>query len=162
MKKIIFLILVIGICISIAVTFSLAGCDKAVKEVAEEEEEMAEEEEEEEEEVTPVTYSEAPMLAQLVEDGMLPPVEERLPENPMVVEGPDGIGTYGGTINSYATSTVFFNVPGAEPFIGYEPIISFEEDYSWAQPNIAESYEFSEDGLTWTATEAGNKMVGWC
>ncbi|MHA1305577.1 MAG: ABC transporter substrate-binding protein, partial [Candidatus Heimdallarchaeaceae archaeon] len=57
---------------------------------------------------------------------------------------------YGGSLNVYSTTTVFFNVPGPEMFIGYEPIIGFEEDYSWAQPNVAESYSFSEDGLTMT------------
>jgi len=30
-------------------------------------------------------YKEAPMLAKLVQEGKLPPVEQRLPENPLVV-----------------------------------------------------------------------------
>jgi 4-deoxy-L-threo-5-hexosulose-uronate ketol-isomerase len=37
------------------------------------------------------------MLAALVEAGELPPVEERLPINPAVVEPIDSIGVYGGT-----------------------------------------------------------------
>jgi len=37
------------------------------------------------------------MLAELVAKGELPPVEERLPENPFVIDGLDGIGNYGGT-----------------------------------------------------------------
>jgi len=52
------------------------------------------------------SFSEAPMLADL--DSMprqwrkhypqsLPPVAERLPRNPAVVRGPDGVGRYGGT-----------------------------------------------------------------
>jgi len=158
MKKILLMILVIAICFSLIATFSLSGCrttDEPVEEETTEEtteEETSEETTEEEtvEEEMPMTYSEAPMLAKLVEEGMLPAVEERLPENPIITEGLDGIGTYGGTINVYSTSAFFFNVPGPEMFIGYEPIISFEEDYSWAQPNIAESYSFSDDGLTMT------------
>lgn len=43
-------------------------------------------------------YSEAPMLAKLVERGELPPVEERLPENPLTVKPYDGIGVYGGEL----------------------------------------------------------------
>ena len=43
------------------------------------------------------TYSEAPMLAELVASGDLPPVEERLPENPLVVEPVERVGVYGGT-----------------------------------------------------------------
>ncbi|MBZ0286321.1 MAG: ABC transporter substrate-binding protein, partial [Anaerolineae bacterium] len=42
-------------------------------------------------------YKEAPMLAEMVAAGELPPVEERLPENPQVVEPVDSIGVYGGT-----------------------------------------------------------------
>ena len=38
----------------------------------------------------------APSLEALVESGELPPLEERLPSNPLVVEA-DSIGSYGGT-----------------------------------------------------------------
>ena len=46
----------------------------------------------------PLTYKEAPMLADLVSKGDLPPVEQRVPTDPRVVEGPTGIGVYGGTL----------------------------------------------------------------
>ncbi len=42
-------------------------------------------------------FSEAPMLAKLVEQGKLPPVEERLPRNPLVVTPYEEVGQYGGT-----------------------------------------------------------------
>ena len=42
-------------------------------------------------------YGEAPELKELVEAGDLPPVEERLPAEPVVVEAPESIGQYGGT-----------------------------------------------------------------
>jgi len=51
---------------------------------------------------TPVSkpkYSEAPMLAELVKAGKLPPVEERLPENPLVLPVYEEIGRYGGTLH---------------------------------------------------------------
>ena len=41
-------------------------------------------------------YKEAPMLAELVKAGKLPPVEERLPAEPMVIQVEEEIGTYGG------------------------------------------------------------------
>ena len=44
------------------------------------------------------TYNEAPMLAARVAAGELPPVDQRLPENPMVVEPFHEIGEYGGTL----------------------------------------------------------------
>ncbi len=41
-------------------------------------------------------FSEAPMLADMVKAGKLPPVEERLPKNPLIVPVTDSIGQYGG------------------------------------------------------------------
>ena len=42
-------------------------------------------------------YSESPLLAKRVAAGELPPVEQRLPEDPIVVQPYDTIGRYGGT-----------------------------------------------------------------
>ena len=42
-------------------------------------------------------YNEAPMLADLVGSGDLPPVEERIPSNPRVVTPYEEVGVYGGT-----------------------------------------------------------------
>ena len=38
------------------------------------------------------TYNEAPQLAELVKAGKLPPVHERLPENPMVLTPLEAVG----------------------------------------------------------------------
>src|SRR5215217_9054183 len=46
----------------------------------------------------PENLKQAPMLDPLVEDGTLPPVEERAPMEPLVVQPVEGIGTYGGTL----------------------------------------------------------------
>ena len=43
------------------------------------------------------TYSEAPELRALVEQGVLPPVEDRLPEEPLVVTPYEESGEYGGS-----------------------------------------------------------------
>lgn len=42
-------------------------------------------------------YRESPMLRERVEAGELPPVEERLPDEPLVVEVPE-VGEYGGAV----------------------------------------------------------------
>ena len=42
-------------------------------------------------------YQESPMLRERVEAGELPPVEERLPDEPLVVDVPE-VGEYGGTM----------------------------------------------------------------
>ena len=44
----------------------------------------------------PKKFSEAPMLAELVKAGKLPPVEQRIPEEPMVVKPLRETGKYGG------------------------------------------------------------------
>src|SRR6266567_2926001 len=45
----------------------------------------------------PAKLAEAPMLAELVKAGKLPPVEQRVPEEPLVIKPLREIGTYGGT-----------------------------------------------------------------
>ena len=45
-------------------------------------------------------FGEAPMLAARVRAGELPPVEERLPDEPLVLNVLEGIGQYGGTLIS--------------------------------------------------------------
>lgn len=45
----------------------------------------------------PSTYKEAPQLAALVQQGKLPPVAQRLPQNPRVIKPLEEVGQYGGT-----------------------------------------------------------------
>src|SRR5688572_1490161 len=47
---------------------------------------------------TSTEFHEAPMLAERVAKGELPPIAERLPENPHVIEPFEKVGTYGGTL----------------------------------------------------------------
>ncbi len=46
---------------------------------------------------TAMKYKEAPMLADMVKAGKLPPVEMRLPPAPRVIKPLDEVGQYGGT-----------------------------------------------------------------
>ena len=50
------------------------------------------------------SFGEAPALAKLVEEGKLPPVEERLQDESAVVEPVEEIGEYGGTWRRAAVS----------------------------------------------------------
>lgn len=87
-------------------------------------------------------YHEAPILAQRVTAGDLPPVTERLPENPRVIEPLEQVGEYGGAWNMALTSTgALVHLPRA---IGYEPLVAASADTALI-PNIAESFEASED-----------------
>lgn len=90
------------------------------------------------------TYKEAPMLSELVKAGKLPPVEERLPENPFVETPLAEIGTYGGTIRRvYTGVTDWWNLA----FMGVraEPLIHVTQEGE-AIPNLLESWEYLEDG----------------
>src|SRR5690606_13615149 len=93
-----------------------------------------------------ITYPESPMLAARVAAGELPPVEERLPANPRVLELPwSEIGAYGGDLR----------VPfgGDSPFWGgqmvfwsaWRGLVNWNEDFSDWVPNLAESVDVDED-----------------
>ena len=49
-------------------------------------------------------YREAPVLAEMVANGELPPVDERLPLEPALLEPIESVGRYGGTIYVHATN----------------------------------------------------------
>jgi ABC-type transport system substrate-binding protein len=90
---------------------------------------------------------EAPQLAEMVENGELPPVEERLPENPLVVEPVERMGIYGGTWNradpdpaSWAFSSVS----------GMENLMWWDRRGREVIPNVAESFEINEEGTEYT------------
>ena len=49
-------------------------------------------------------YGEAPMLAEMVAAGDLPPVEQRLPAQPVVVQPLESVGEYGGELAGPSTN----------------------------------------------------------
>jgi len=92
-------------------------------------------------------YNEAPMLAERVKEGKLPPVEERLPKKPCVVDVVDEIGQYGGTWRRAALSPTDIQTNAR---LTYETLVRWNADGSDVIPNVAERYEISEDGRTFT------------
>lgn len=93
---------------------------------------------------------EPPMLADLVASGDLPPLAERLPSNPLVVEPYESIGTYGGVWrmgmrgggdNALVAKTV-----------GYEGLVSWDRQWQEVIPNLAASWEVNEDATEYTFT----------
>ncbi|UYO00220.1 MAG: ABC transporter substrate-binding protein [Devosia sp.] len=88
-------------------------------------------------------YTQAPMLDALVEQGELPPVEQRLPTNPLVVEPVDSIGVYGGTWRSGlrgGNDTAWIGRT-----VAYDGLLRYQRDSRVIIPNLAESWEVSED-----------------
>lgn len=126
--------------------FSFIGC-KAEEVVEEEVVEEVAEEEVVEEVVEEVKYKQAPML----DDMGLPPVEDRLPKNPLIIEPLNEVGTYGGT-----------KVRGTAMFLEDERVTTREDRNSFFEftypmpaegpirPNVAESWEWNDDGTELT------------
>ena len=91
---------------------------------------------------------EAPSLAALVSQGELPPVEERLPVEPMVVEPVEEVGQYGGVWRLVALGgndgAVFVRN------VTYQNLMRWTPDWSGVIPNIAKSVSVSEDSTVFT------------
>ncbi len=100
---------------------------------------------------------EAPMLAEMVAAGTLPPLEERLPEDVQVVKPVDQVGTYGGTLRTVDISGV--DIAGLIKHGLFALAQDFETgEHEWYKgiaegqivPNIARGGEFSNDYKTFT------------
>ncbi|MBI4758811.1 MAG: ABC transporter substrate-binding protein [Chloroflexi bacterium] len=92
----------------------------------------------------PSKYKEAPTLAELVKAGKLPPVDQRLPEEPLVVKPIESIGKYGGTWRRGFTGIKDFHAYGRQV---YDPILRWPRDpKDPIQPGLAKKWEWSADG----------------
>jgi len=91
---------------------------------------------------------EAPMLAEMVKAGKLPPVQQRLPEEPLVVKPIEKIGKYGGSWRGGFTGTKDFHAFGRYV---YDPILRWPRNpKDPIQPGLAKKWEWSKDGKTLT------------
>ena len=93
---------------------------------------------------------EAPMLAELVAAGKIPPLSERMGEEPMVVRPDESIGKYGGTINTFAwradqIDRVHQHMSAAEILQPNRPDLA-----AGARPGLAKRWESSSDARTFT------------
>ena len=97
--------------------------------------------------------SEAPMLAEQVKAGELPPVEERLPRKPLVVEPFERIGEYGGTWRAAMLGPS--DTAWLDRTVGYDPLLRWRTDARTfgrddLVPGVAESFEVSGDATEYT------------
>ncbi len=106
-------------------------------------------------------FGESPILAQRVTTGELPPVEQRLPDNPLVQIPWMEMGLYGGELRWSSPN------PNVDWMLRHLNIASMltpppHEDFNWPRhtgahagpmdPGVIESWELSGDGLLVTAT----------
>lgn len=91
---------------------------------------------------------EAPVLAELVREGKLPPVAERVGSEPIVMEGVDGIGNYGGTWQRLAASD--FDIATMGSLLSYANLVRWSPEGYPIVPHLAKSWEISPDYRVFT------------
>jgi peptide/nickel transport system substrate-binding protein len=97
----------------------------------------------------PKTFNEAPQLAELVKAGRLPPVQERIGQDPLVIKPVHEIGKYGGTWRRGFTGPAdFWN--GYRCCAGPDHLLFWDYTGDKIVPNIARGWEISDGGRTLT------------
>ncbi len=94
-----------------------------------------------------MTFHENPAIAELnamiTNNPDLPPVEERLPAEPLVVVPYDAIGQYGGEFNALSNATE----AGTSDFLSVRHVnlVRYGDDYVTIEPNVAKGWEWNDD-----------------
>lgn len=89
------------------------------------------------------TGKEAPQLAERVQQGKLPPLQERLPAKPLVVHPTERPGVYGETWDSAILGPT--DVTWLDRSVGYQPLVRWDPEFGKVIPNVAESFRVNAD-----------------
>ena len=96
----------------------------------------------------PRRFHEAPALADLVQQGELPPVQERIGSDPLVIEPVREIGNYGGIWRrGFSGPADFWN---GYRCCGHDRILFWDYTGNIVVPNVAKGWEISEGGRIFT------------
>jgi peptide/nickel transport system substrate-binding protein len=96
----------------------------------------------------PKTFQEAPQLAALVKAGKLPPVAERIGQDPLVIKPLREIGKYGGTWRAGFTGPAdFWN--GFRCCSGPDHLMFWDYTGDKVLPNLAKGLEMQDGGKVW-------------
>ena len=94
---------------------------------------------------------ESPILAELVHEGRLPPVAERIGPEPLVMSGAEGLGRYGGTWYRLATNPE--DLEGIlHTRLSYTSLVRWSPEGYPIVPHLAKSWTASADQRVWTFT----------
>jgi peptide/nickel transport system substrate-binding protein len=96
----------------------------------------------------PKSFKEAPQLAELVKAGKLPPVQERIGQDPLVVKPLREIGKYGGTWRRAFTGP--FDTSNGHRVAQNDKLLYYDYTGTKLVPNIARAWEVSPDGKVTT------------
>ena len=93
-------------------------------------------------------FQESPALQNMVSTGILPPVEKRLPQNPVLLQPVDEIGQYGGTwhmaMRRGRDHALMIRT------IGYENLVRWTPEWTGIVSNVAQSYDVNKDATKFT------------
>jgi len=92
----------------------------------------------------PKKFGEAPMLAELVRAGKLPPVGQRVPEEPMVIKPLHSIGKYGGTWRRAFTGPADYD--NGNRIVATDKILFWDYTGTKIMPCVARDWKMSDDG----------------
>ena len=93
-------------------------------------------------------FHQAPMLDAKVQEGSLPPVAERLPEDPYVETMVDGIGKYGGTLRTTILANGdHYNLTRT---VANELLVRWDPAWEKIVPSLADDVKVSDDATTYT------------
>jgi peptide/nickel transport system substrate-binding protein len=94
--------------------------------------------------LVPKSFKEAPQLAELVKGGKLPPVQERIGQDPLVIKPLREIGKYGGTWRRGFTGP--FDTSNGHRAAQNDKLLYYDYTGTKLVPNIARAWEVSADG----------------
>ncbi|WP_129665541.1 ABC transporter substrate-binding protein [Phytoactinopolyspora endophytica] len=95
---------------------------------------------------------EAPQLAEMVDAGELPPLEERIPDEPLVVDVLDEIGVYGGSWRREVSDVTELEATERR-HIGYERLYNWTPEWEGGTEtteNIATGVDVNDEGTEFT------------
>jgi len=96
----------------------------------------------------PTSFKEAPMLAELVKQGKLPPVVQRVPSEPMVLKPLHEIGRYGGTWRRGFIGPS--DGENGNRINSSDKLLLWDVTGSKIVPCVAKGWEMGKDGKTFT------------
>jgi len=94
----------------------------------------------------PAKLAEAPMLAELVKAGKLPPVEQRVPDEPLVVKPLHEIGKYGGLWRRAFTGVA--DKENGNRIVAVDKLLFMDYTGNKVVPSLAKSWEVQDGGRT--------------
>ena len=143
----------VALTILVLITMVVTACgtpDAPVAEatpVPEEATPVPEEETPEPEPEPEVSANQAPQWQEMVIAGELPPLEERLPVKPRVLEPLDTIGEYGGTMRHPLLGSWSSRLYS---FMGNENLVIWTPNWDGLVPNVAENWDVNDDSTEFT------------